>query len=272
MKRATKGASLISMGILIGLIAILAISGVSLIGEKIATQYTEANTALAGDSPKTNPPGEDTLPPAPEPIVSYESCNEIYTTVSQTSGAYYLRDDNGNPYRAWCVMKGPETGVFEGGWTTVLWNAPNTTEFVQWGSDIAADRPTETYTQSSFSLAASKIPPHAYMAYGFGHSDGSNEFQGATTGDYKDIITKLSAGSYDYRPIGTDIEDGSKTQIFSYYQEFSFEPMERLGDYNIWWQYYILYGEFKRVFYKDQELFAGDTDIPEDTYWAVWVR
>ena len=175
MNHQIKGASLISVGILIGLIGVVAIGVVSVLGSKTNTTFLNATSNLAEATlSSTTAPGET----APEievptqPLPEFHSCNEIYNDDNMTPSGVYPINVNDVAINVYCKMY--YSGYYSsmpymiGGWTLIT--AQKEQDAVMWGSGINPDRDPSTYLDSSFSLSDAQTPTHSSIMFGYSSS------------------------------------------------------------------------------------------------------
>ncbi len=125
--RQHRGATALTYGLLIGLVALGALSAVTRIGESIVSLFT---TAASGMEKGLRPAdGTDQPPPPGGPLGSGASCLAILNAgTSQGDGLYRLDPDGSGgaaPFDAWCDMS--RDG---GGWTLALRTAASGSTFV----------------------------------------------------------------------------------------------------------------------------------------------
>ena len=154
--RSYKGSNLIEMGILIGLISILAIGGINLLGGKINENLGGINEVLTSGVGLT--PGGGSAVTGPETFIS---CDEAYDLGHMETGFYMLKV-NGETFRAYCVMQ--TSGYLAGGWTALMGQFEASP--VPWVSGISSDRSEESYFDTSFALSQTQFPQIKEITFG----------------------------------------------------------------------------------------------------------
>ena len=215
-KSKTKGSTLISMSILIGLIAALAVSAITVSGTYIKTQFISASSKLLIDDepslvvmPSSNDtPSQSEEPTPDEPPIDlpqetliFDSCNSAYDLGHRTDGVYYINTPNG-PYPYHCRMV--TWHEYTGGWTLVAWQMRDDGG-VPWSGSLSNTRDPDTYLDSSFTLYNEQIPEHETVAFGGSERPGHMNFTGGFPFQYSavgeipfQIITGIRNG-YQYQ-------------------------------------------------------------------------
>ena len=189
LKSNKKGGSLIEIGILVGLVSILAIGSVSMLGKSVNNYFDETTQNLSNDNSSdsssngNDEPGSNLSGPNGETV--FLSCQDAFDKGNTTNGVYYI-DINQTAFPHYCNMITSDDAL-RGGWDTIA--VQYTPVAVGWGDGIDPDRDPATYLQSSFSLSSAQIQPFTKLAFGRTLQDGSMSF--------------IDALSYpDYQPSG----------------------------------------------------------------------
>ena len=200
--RQQKGAALVEYIILLALVAAGAILLIFFNGQTIAKAFQNASSQLKQSSRNTYADQENlpSYPPYQEPEVLdftddgiFADCNEAYTLGHTTSGVYRLTGKLFGPdYNAYCTMKGPAAGAYEGGWQAVTLQLEK--DEVLWGTGIDPDRDPATYLKSSFSVNRSQFPQIThFVAYGSNAATAMSDIYPWTVQSGPDMIDALKA-------------------------------------------------------------------------------
>ena len=161
MKKSIKGASLISMGILIGLIGVVAIGAVSVLGDQTKTTFINVSSDL---NYAINKEAIDAAKAAAA-LPKYHTCNEMFDDGVRLSGVYDL-NVNGTKVPIFCYMWG-NNGFYTGGWSAVSFQYES--NMVPWGAGVSSDRNPATYVDTSFSLSLDQVPDHSSIMFSRGY-------------------------------------------------------------------------------------------------------
>ena len=211
LSHSSRGATLVSMAILIGLIAILTIASVSFLGNKIQNIFSDTSNQIAsdhiaqpssggGEAPAIEPePEPEPIPAGPVDATTYVSCNDAYQNGGFTESGVYILDLGGVPTNTYCTMLGSDHGALAGGWQAVAWQYESSP--VSWGSGIDPSRAEADYLNTSFSLSAAQVPTHTAIAYGSGNAAGMVEIidavstSGPIPADYFTYLSTLATST-----------------------------------------------------------------------------
>ena len=169
----TKGAAIVSMAILLGLIAILAIAGVTALGNKVSQNFADASESLTGtgQEPTAEPePETDPIDLTPEQEEYFEdttvrdSCDAAYQDGGRTDG-YYRITANGRPVTVFCHMfTSPSYPQISGGYTLIALQYESNP--VPWGQGVTFSPEAKGFPTQSFSLSPDQIPEHTLIGFG----------------------------------------------------------------------------------------------------------
>ena len=202
-----RGSSLVSMGILIGLISILTITAISFLGRHVENIFSDTSHQLANGNPAP------LTPPIKLPDHPVYSCNDLFNANIHTSGAYTITV-NDQPLTLYCSMITDNT-AYQGGWSLIsIQNEPQSMlETSRWGYGIETDKDPSTFLNTSFSLSEVQIPDHEYLAYG-SIQHGTEVFKNAMKLDFRNV---LSAGFSNSNKIyyGISIDGSSNSSLIA---------------------------------------------------------
>ena len=206
-KPASKGATLVSMGILIALVAILAISSISILGNHINNDFSNLSSAISNsenlipvNEDNSADPSEDnsgSLPSGdpeedPNAFVDpgiYNSCGDaFYHYGIQTSGFYKI-DFNGQQITHYCYMK--PSGSYPGAFTLAALQYES--HPAQWGEGSTAIATSSPIPLNSFSMSPDQF---SGVSTYFTRTQ-TTQFELPYTGSrtsFTDILSDLAAG------------------------------------------------------------------------------
>lgn len=121
-----RGATALTYGLVVGLVALAGLGAVTRIGESTGTLFTSVASSIDGTTPAPVAPSPSPSPsPSPTPTPVAARCQGVRDQ-GQTSDGRYTIDPDGtgglDPFEAYCAMRGAE------GWTLIA-NNPQPTTF-----------------------------------------------------------------------------------------------------------------------------------------------
>ena len=150
-----RGGSLIEIGLLIGLVAILAVGLISILGKDVNGGFVNLSSTLINGI-KDDGAGNE------EAEVGPQSCQEWYLS-GETATGFYPITVNGSQLTAYCTMV--SGGEFDGGWTLISLQKEGAD--AGWNDGIDPKRNENSYLNSSFSLSLDQVPQHGSAAVGY---------------------------------------------------------------------------------------------------------
>ena len=284
----SKGASLIEIGILIGLVAIIAIISIDALGQKTNTQFGNLVSFLSDEVSETEAPSgppplsaEAQTPYAevslPTEITdqtnkgSFSSCNAAFEQGNTTTGVYQLIDRKWT-YNAHCLMVTDPESPMQGGWTTIVWTSPE--KPTGWSTNVEFDRNPATFLDTGYNAHDLKTPSHTNIAFGRGTSSLNLEIVDLINYDFRDLVRNLR-GSTGITHFSTTVSSikvpGQTVDITTDFTTLTFSPSYSVNQTNPYWSLNVAKQasvDFYEGFFKHQ----SSAEVEAGTTWAVWVR
>ena len=153
--RATRGEGMVSYGIVAGLIAVFALSGLSFLVQYLAGEFRDTATRLGG--------AETVVIATRYP--SYASpCADLYAGGERTDGLFMAPASDGSPGLTVACHFESRPGL-EGGWMEVA-SQREVAPASSWDEGIETSRNDPGYFDTSFALSQRQLPDHAAFAVG----------------------------------------------------------------------------------------------------------
>ncbi|GAB5387906.1 MAG: hypothetical protein Alpg2KO_08740 [Alphaproteobacteria bacterium] len=159
-----RGASLLGYGLVVGLIAVVALSAVTGTGSQVTVLFDEVGGQMSSVTNSASAGSASEPVASPSPVIR-ASCNEIAQNDSVTPG-YELRTINpgGGEFSALCFF---DDGTFGGGGFTAV-VAQYEADPVTWNEGRQPDYQPDLINNAgtSFTLTGSDIPSHSSVMFG----------------------------------------------------------------------------------------------------------
>lgn len=153
--RATRGEGMLSYGIVAGLIAVFALSSLSVLGQYLAGEFRDTATRLGS--------AETVVIATRYP--SYASpCGDLYAAGERTDGLFVAPASDGSTGITVPCHFETRPGL-EGGWTVVA-SQREAAPASSWDEGIETSRGDPGYFDTSFALSEHQLPDHAAFAVG----------------------------------------------------------------------------------------------------------
>lgn len=178
--RATRGEGMVSYGIVAGLIAVFALSGLSVLGQYLAGEFRDTATRLGS---------AETVVIATRYPIYASPCGELYAEGERMDGLFVAPASDGSTGLTVACHFETRPGL-EGGWTVVA-SQRETAPASSWDEGIETSRSDPGYFDTSFALSERQLPDHAAFAVGRRLDSGAIEILDG-------VAARYTAGSLAY--------------------------------------------------------------------------